>query len=86
MLQVERHRALVAADREPPGRARADELAHRARGVAVARALDLDDLGAEIGEVLADARAGDDVRELDDPEIGEWEIFSHAKLAYYPGG
>ena len=86
VLEIERDRALVAADREPPGRARADELAHRARGVAVAGALDLDHLGAEIRQVLADARARDDVRELDDPEVGEWEVVSHANLAYYPGG
>ena len=31
-----------------------------------ARRLDLDDLGAEIGEILPGARAGDDRRELDD--------------------
>src|SRR5207237_4655414 len=85
LLEVERHRALVAPDPEPPGRAAADELAHRAGGVAVSGPFDLDHLGAEIGEVLPDARACDDVRELDDPKARKGKLFAHPRRVYYPG-
>ena len=47
-----------------------------ARVVAVARPLDLDDVGAEIGERLADPGAGEDAGEFEDAEAGSggWVI------------
>src|SRR5581483_319472 len=84
-LEIERHGALVPADQEPPRRPAADELAHRAGRVAVAGALDLDHLRAEVREVLPDARAGDDVRELDHTDVGEWKGARHGEPGvYYP--
>ena len=51
---------------------------HRAQAVP-ARSLDLDHVGAEIGEVPRAVRPGDDRREVDHPHVGERRLpFSHA--------
>jgi hypothetical protein len=70
-LQVERDYALVPADAQPPRSSVANRLAHRSRRVATARALDLDDLSAEIRQQGADARPGDDVRQLEDADASQ---------------
>ena len=66
-----RHRALVAGGHLPPQVHAALRRAHLAAGIAVARVLDVDHVGAEVGEQGAGQRAGDHVGELDDLEAGE---------------
>src|SRR6185295_7846521 len=61
MLQVQRERFLVAVERlEEVAVALAEKIgSHRARDIAAARALlDLDDFGAEVGEVRGAERSG----------------------------
>src|SRR5208337_4147698 len=48
-----------------------DERRPPAARVVAFRALDLDDVGAEIGQCLPDPRAGQNARELDDPDSGK---------------
>ena len=69
-LQVEHQAALVAVER---GEAHALAVADRRRGAAhvAARRLDLDHVGAHVGEQRAAQRAGDEVRQLDDADAGE---------------
>src|SRR5262249_46497358 len=63
--QVGSHRLLVAVLHVPPQRGALVELAPLAQGIAAGR-LDLDHLGAEIGEELAGEGAGDELSQLDD--------------------
>src|SRR5262249_22968562 len=70
--QIERDRLLVARLHVPPER---DAVAHPApapQRVTVARRLDLDHLGAEIGESLAAEGPGDQRAELEHPYAGQW--------------
>ena len=74
VLQVEADRALVAVDRQEVGRGpRAGRRVAdprrtpAARRVAVGR-LDLDDVGAEVGQEHRRVGAGEDRREVDDPQ------------------
>ena len=69
--QVEGDRALVAGRHLPPQVHAVLRRAHLSAGVAVDRVLDVDDVGAEVGQQGAGQRAGDDVGELDDLEPGQ---------------
>ena len=71
LLEVQRHAALVAIDREEHRRDRAFGRAERAGVVARAGVLDLDDVGAEIGEVQRAHRTGQQAREVQDAHAGE---------------
>ena len=71
VLEVQRHRALVAVD---PEVVRRDAVAHRRAprpGVVAAGRLDLDHLGAEVGEEHRRVGAGEDPGEVGDEEPGE---------------
>jgi len=71
LLEIEDDRALVAIDRQVE-RAHGG-VAHRAeltRGVALGR-LDLDDLGAEIAELLRGPRPEHDGRAIHHPDAGQ---------------
>ena len=77
-LEIHRDRALAAiagveiGGVEPLARRAFDEGRAPAAGiVAGARPLDLDDVGAEIGEALSGPGAGEDAREFEDFEAGE---------------
>ena len=68
VLEVERDRALVAVDAEVVGR---DAVAHRRHpgaGVVAGRALDLDHLGAEVGEQHRGVGPGEDPGEVGDQQ------------------
>jgi len=43
-----------------------------ADGIPFARRLDLDDLGADVGEQHVAERAGEDAGQVDDADAGEW--------------
>jgi hypothetical protein len=58
-----------AIERHQPERL--PSISHLARAIAITREFDLDDLGAEVRKVLADARPGDDLPRLDAAEVGE---------------
>jgi hypothetical protein len=64
-LEIEHEAALVAVERDE---AHALAIADRRRGAAhvALRRLDLDHLGAHVGEQCAGERAGDEIRQLDD--------------------
>ena len=66
-LEVEDDRALVAIDELPPQALAVARVAPRqaTKGVAV-RVLDLDDVGAEVGEVARAVRTGEHGRQIDD--------------------
>ena len=66
MLQVEREAFLGAVGPDEVGRLAADAGVVAARRIADAGAFDLDDAGAEIGELARAERRGDDVFEGDD--------------------
>ena len=72
LAQVERDRLLVARDDRPPQRLAVRLLAAPdAHRVALARRLDLDDLGAEVAEQLAAERAGQQGAEFDHAQARE---------------
>ena len=54
--------------------------AERARPVALADALDLDHLGAVLGEQHGAIGAGDALAEIDDLQAGEGRVVAHAPL------
>ncbi len=67
--QIDREAALVAV---VAAEMRAVEAAaEAAEGVAAVRVLDLDDVGAEVGEHHPGQRPGDHGRQLDDPDAGK---------------
>ena len=71
VLEVERDRALVAVDAEV---VRRDAVAHRrlpGAGVVAGRRLDLDHLGAEVGEQHRGVGAGQDPGEVGDQQPGQ---------------
>ena len=68
--QVDRDQPLVAEDARGIERLAAEVLAHGAHGVAVGR-LDLDDLGAEVGEQAPAERAGDRRAHLQHAHAGQ---------------
>src|SRR5688572_20786894 len=72
LAQVERDRLLVTRLHLPPERYAVAHAPPAAQRVAVARRLDLDHLGAEIGERLAAEGPGDKRAELEDFDAGEW--------------
>jgi hypothetical protein len=74
LLEVQRDRALAAVDGAEQHRGVPGVQAPVAELVAGARSLDLDDLGAEVGEQAARRRRGDEVAELDDPQPGEGTV------------
>ena len=67
LLEIEHQAALVAVERDE---AHALAVADRRRGAAhvALRRLDLDDVGAHVGEQRAGERTGDEIRQLDDPD------------------
>ena len=71
VLQVEGDAALVAAGQLPPQRHAVAGVApaHAPHGVAGAGPLDLDHVGAEVGEVAGARRAGEHGGEVDDPQV-----------------
>jgi hypothetical protein len=77
VLQVERHAALaVVVEREHPGAIGLDDpvlkrRVRRAKHVGGQPALEADDLGAEVREVLADERAGRRESHFDYPRAAE---------------
>ena len=72
LAQVQRDRFLVAADHRPPQRRLARFLPppdpHR---IALARRLDLDDLGAEVPEQLAAERTREQSAQFEHPQVGQ---------------
>ena len=77
-FQIDREAALVAIEGiEEAGR----KPARRRVCVAVRRRLDLDDIGAEIGEQQARARPHDRVAELEHAEAGERRAFRARSLS-----
>ena len=72
-LQVEGDRPLAAAAELPPQGDVVSRItpAHAAQRVAAIRAFDLDDIGAEVGEVASARRARDHRRRVDDLDIRE---------------
>ena len=80
-LEVEHQAALVAVERDE---AHALVVADRRRGAAhvALRRLDLDDVGAHVGEQRAGQRPGDEVRQLDDANPGE--RFCHLGSLRFP--
>ena len=70
-LEVQRDALLVAVDRHEVGRLAPDERRPAPRVVALARLLDLDHLGAHVGEDHGAERAGEDAREVEDANAGE---------------
>jgi hypothetical protein len=71
VFQVQRHRALVARLHLPPDRGAVLEQPPFAQRVARAGRLDLDHIGAEIGQRLGRERPGDQLPEFEDLEAGE---------------
>ena len=73
VLQVERDRPLVAVDELPPQAGSVTGIAprHVAQRIAAVRSLDLDDIGAEVGQVAGAVRSGDHGGEVEHPQAGE---------------
>ena len=70
-LEVERDAALVAVHRAIERRHGSGTVAEVARVVARPRVLDLDDVGAEVGEVERADRPGQQAREVEDAHAGK---------------
>ena len=70
LLEIDRDAALAALDRHRLQRHAVGEQAHLAHRVALGR-LDLDDLGAEVGQQPATGRAGEGVAQLDHAHAGQ---------------
>ena len=79
-LQVHRDRFLVARLRVPPERVAFVELAPLAQRVALAGRLDLDHLGAELGEQARAVRTRDERAELDDLEVRQGALGFHPRI------
>ena len=71
-LEVEGDGPLVAADLLPPQRHAVLAPAVATHVVAAARVLDLDHIGAEVAEDLAAQGAGEDGRDVEDPQALQW--------------
>jgi hypothetical protein len=71
LLQVEAQRALVAVDELEEGAGFARPGAHRTGVVALAGVLDLDDVGAEVGEVLGGDGARQQPGEVEHAQAGK---------------
>src|SRR5690606_16074146 len=72
VAQVQADGALVARDHLPPQWYAVPTVPVVAHAVAVPGVLDLDHVGAEVPEQLADERSGEDGRHVDDPQAGQW--------------
>ncbi|MGY4460118.1 hypothetical protein ACVWYI_004078 [Bradyrhizobium sp. LB13.1] len=71
-LEVQHDAALVAVHHQEGGRLIADLRRHRMAGVvAIRRFLDLDDVGAHVGQHQGAGRPGHDMGEIDDLEAGK---------------
>ena len=68
--QIDRHQLLVARDHLPP---QGDAVFDRAEAahIVAARRLDLDHLGAEVAQMRADHRPGENGPQVEDAQIGE---------------
>ena len=71
LRRSQRDRALAASLDRPEERVAADERADRAHEVALPRQLDLDDVGAEVGEQRRRERRADARAEVEDADAGE---------------
>jgi hypothetical protein len=71
VAKVDGHGALVASDAGPPQAFAVEGDAPAAHGVALARGLDLDDLGSVVAEELAGEGSGDEAAQLEDPHAGQ---------------
>ncbi len=69
--EVDGHEPLVPREGRPPDAPAVDEHAPAAHRVAGLRALDLDDLGPEVGEQLTGERAGHEAAELEDADAAQ---------------
>jgi hypothetical protein len=76
VAQVDGHRALVAAQGAEQQRRVAGVQPPAPELVPGARALDLDDVGAEVGQQAAGGGCGDEVPEFDHPDAGQWPVCS----------
>jgi len=75
MLQVDRDRALVAVDLQEVGALTGDEWrAPVAAAVAASRPLDLDHVRAEVGEHHGAERPGQDLGQVEHPDVGEGQV------------
>ena len=68
VLEVDRRAALVAVHCTKERRHRSRAIPEIARVIAGARVLDLDDVGAEIGQIKRAHRPGQEAREVENPE------------------
>ncbi len=74
-FEVERQALLVAVDAQEVRALAAEERrTPRARVVALARLLDLDDARAHVGEQHRAVRTGQHAREVEDGDAGEWRV------------
>jgi hypothetical protein len=71
VLEVEGEAALAAVEPGEPGRAAVDDAVVIAGKVAFAAPFDLDNIGAEVGEVASAERRRDGLLKADDPQAGE---------------
>ena len=71
LLEVEHQRARVAVAGREHGGHPAPSIAELTREVAAARGLDLEDVGALVGEHAGSDRSRDHRRQIDDPDAGE---------------
>ena len=69
-FEVEDDAAFAAVDGDERGAVRADARAHLPRGIPFRR-LDLDDVGAQIGQLHRAERAGHDLAEVEDADAGK---------------
>ncbi len=89
-LEVDRERALVAVPGEEVGALRAADPAvvegHGAEQVALSRPLDLDDVGAHVGEQLRRERPLQQVAEIEDGDVGEGFLGHGRRVPEWGGG
>jgi hypothetical protein len=71
VLEVERDAALAAVQPGEPGRLTVDDAVVVAGKVALTAAFDLDDVGAEVGEMARAKRRRDSLLEADNAQTGE---------------
>jgi len=80
LAQVERDRLLVARDHRPPERRVARLLpAPDSHRVALARRLDLDDLGPKVAEQLTAERASQQGAQLEHPQVSQGPVLKNSR-------
>src|SRR5690606_30295139 len=85
LSEVERDRALVAADGGPPQAVAVEGDPPRPHRVAVPRRLHLDDIGAVVAEQLTGERAGDEAAQLEHPHAAQRSGFgTWGQGSYFP--